>query len=56
MAAALQAELHSCLRLLPPQERKLVALRWGLADGRCRTFTEIGRTLKCSGECGCEWV
>jgi RNA polymerase primary sigma factor len=39
----LQDQLQSVLRTLSDRERKVIQLRFGLADGRVRTLDEIGR-------------
>jgi RNA polymerase primary sigma factor len=47
MTAAMLAvrgdQLNAVLRLLPDRERRVIQLRFGLADGRGRTLDEIGR-------------
>ena len=43
-------ELHRALALLPPRERTVITLRYGLGDGRCRTLLEIGKELRISRE------
>jgi RNA polymerase primary sigma factor len=39
----LRDQLHSVLGTLTERERKVIQLRFGLADGRARTLEEIGR-------------
>ena len=46
----LDDELHRALALLPPRERTVITLRYGLGDGRCRTLLEIGKELGISRE------
>src|SRR5205823_14336006 len=43
-------ELHRALALLPPRERTVITLRYGIGDGRCRTLLEIGKELSISRE------
>jgi RNA polymerase primary sigma factor len=39
----LQEDVRSILQILPPREREVVELRFGLADGHVHTLEEIGR-------------
>jgi RNA polymerase primary sigma factor len=43
-------ELHRALALLPPRERAVMTLRYGIGDGRCRTLLEVGKELGISRE------
>ncbi|MGF7237654.1 MAG: RNA polymerase sigma factor RpoD [Frankia sp.] len=38
----LQEQLKAVLQTLSDRERKIIRLRFGLADGRCRTLEEVG--------------
>jgi RNA polymerase primary sigma factor len=38
----LQEQLRAVLQTLSDRERKIIQLRFGLADGRCRTLEEVG--------------
>lgn len=46
---ALQTQLHSFLQGLPVKQQQAVSLRWGLLDGRKRTFKEVGEAIGVSG-------
>ncbi len=39
----LKDDLETALGVLPPREREILALRYGLRDGRPRTLEEVGR-------------
>src|SRR5437868_9258676 len=43
-------ELHRALALLTPRERSVIALRYGIGDGRSRTLLEVGKELGISRE------
>jgi RNA polymerase primary sigma factor len=40
---AMQEQLRAVLKMLPERERRVIELRYGLADGRARTLEEVGR-------------
>jgi RNA polymerase primary sigma factor len=40
---AMQEQLRAVLQGLPDRERRVIELRYGLADGRARTLEEVGR-------------
>jgi RNA polymerase primary sigma factor len=42
-AELLKDDLNTALQVLPPREREVLSLRFGLADGRSRTLEEVGR-------------
>lgn len=42
-AELLKDDLRTALQVLPPREREVLALRFGLVDGRSRTLEEVGR-------------
>lgn len=42
-ANILREQLEEALQKLPERERKIIQLRYGLADGRYRTLEEVGR-------------
>lgn len=42
-AELLKDDLHTALQVLPPREREVLSLRFGLVDGRSRTLEEVGR-------------
>ncbi|MBI4279202.1 MAG: sigma-70 family RNA polymerase sigma factor [Armatimonadetes bacterium] len=50
LALVLQEHVSSILRELPPRERAVVRLRFGLADGHPRTLQEVARTFGLSRE------
>ena len=39
----LKDDLETALGVLPPREREIIVLRFGLRDGRARTLEEVGR-------------
>lgn len=41
----LKAHIRNLLHELPPRESEIIALRFGLTDGRARTLEEVGREL-----------
>jgi len=43
-------ELHRALSVLTPRERSVIALRYGIGDGRSRTLLEVGKELGISRE------
>ncbi len=43
-------ELHRALAVLTPRERSVIALRYGIGDGRSRTLLEVGKELGISRE------
>ena len=38
-------QLHRALAFLPPRERLVITLRYGISDGRSRTLLEVGKEL-----------
>ncbi|MCS6803066.1 MAG: RNA polymerase sigma factor RpoD [Chloroflexota bacterium] len=42
-AQLLKEQVDGALKTLPPRERKVLRLRYGLEDGRARTLEEVGR-------------
>ena len=42
-AELLKDDLATALEVLPPREREVIVLRFGLRDGRSRTLEEVGR-------------
>jgi RNA polymerase primary sigma factor len=42
-AELLRDDLRTALQVLPPREREVLTLRFGLLDGRSRTLEEVGR-------------
>ena len=42
-AQLLKEQVDGALKTLPPRERKVLRLRYGLEDGRSRTLEEVGR-------------
>ena len=38
-------QVHRALALLPPRERLVITLRYGISDGRSRTLLEVGKEL-----------
>ena len=46
----LEEELQRVLSLLTPRERAVMALRYGIGDGRSRTLREVGKELGISRE------
>jgi RNA polymerase primary sigma factor len=41
----LKDDLATALQVLPPREREIITLRFGLQDGRTRTLEEVGRVF-----------
>ncbi len=41
----LKDDLQSALQVLPPRDREIVIMRYGLSDGRTRTLEEVGRAF-----------
>lgn len=50
LAEEAQAQVARLLRTLPRRTQEILALRWGLVDGRCWTLEEIGRRYHLSRE------
>lgn len=48
--SALQHDLHRALESLTDRERKVIELRFGLADGRERTLEEVGTEFNVTRE------
>jgi RNA polymerase primary sigma factor len=46
----LREELYRALAFLPPRERLVITLRYGIRDGRSRTLREVGKELGLSRE------
>ncbi len=46
----LREGLQSALAILNPRERRILELRYGLADGECRSLSELGSVLDISRE------
>lgn len=46
----LHADINSALEILDEKEKKIIRLRYGLADGKNRTLEEVGKILKISRE------
>ncbi|MBN2542340.1 sigma-70 family RNA polymerase sigma factor [bacterium] len=46
----LQKEINKALEKLPPQEKQIIILRYGLLDGKARTLAEIGKIMGVSRE------
>ncbi len=46
----LRDDLATALRVLPPREREIITLRFGLRDGRARTLEEAGRHFNLTRE------
>ena len=36
---------HRAMAFLPPRERLVITLRYGISDGRSRTLLEVGKEL-----------
>lgn len=49
-ASLLQRDVRGLLQCLRPQERRVIELRFGLADGRCQSLEESGKQLGMSRE------
>ncbi|HEX5370595.1 MAG TPA: sigma-70 family RNA polymerase sigma factor [Dehalococcoidia bacterium] len=49
-AELLRDDLATALRLLPPREREIITLRYGLTDQRQRTLEEVGRHFNLTRE------
>ena len=41
----LSEQVHRALAFLPPRERLVITLRYGISDGRSRTLLEVGKEL-----------
>jgi RNA polymerase primary sigma factor len=46
----LRRELESVLKSLTPREERVLAMRFGLDDGRARTLEEVGREFNVTRE------
>ena len=46
----LRRELFSVLKSLTPREERVIALRFGLEDGRARTLEELGKEFNVTRE------
>jgi RNA polymerase primary sigma factor len=46
----LRDDLSTALKALPPREREIITLRYGLRDGRPRTLEEAGRHFNLTRE------
>jgi len=46
----LREQINSVLQNLPPKERKVLELRFGLVDGKCRTLEEVGNEFAITRE------
>ena len=46
----LSERVHRALALLPPRERVVITLRYGIGDGRNRTLLEVGKELSVTRE------
>jgi RNA polymerase primary sigma factor len=44
-AELLKDDLATALQVLPPREREIITLRFGLQDGRTRTLEEVGKVF-----------
>ena len=49
-AELLKADLSPALQVLPPREREIISLRYGLKDRRQRTLEEVGRHFNLTRE------
>jgi RNA polymerase primary sigma factor len=49
-SAVLREQIRELLLELPPREKKIIELRFGLADGREWTLEEVGRTMNLTRE------
>ncbi|MFW6056471.1 MAG: sigma-70 family RNA polymerase sigma factor [Chloroflexota bacterium] len=49
-SSVLREQIRELLDELPPREKKIIELRFGLADGREWTLEEVGRTLNLTRE------
>ena len=49
-AELLKDDLSTALRVLPPREREIITLRYGLADRQQRTLEEVGRHFNLTRE------
>ena len=49
-AELLKDDLSTALQVLPPREREIISLRYGLKDRRQRTLEEVGRHLNLTRE------
>ncbi|XP_010244378.1 PREDICTED: RNA polymerase sigma factor sigC [Nelumbo nucifera] len=50
MRQHMRKDIHKLLQGLHPRERKVLVLRYGLCDGRCRSLEEIGRLFNVTKE------
>ena len=48
--ALLREQLSEVLDTLTPRERKVLELRFGMVDGRCRTLEEVGKEFDVTRE------
>ena len=48
--ALLREQLSEVLDTLTPRERKVLELRFGMDDGRCRTLEEVGKEFDVTRE------
>src|SRR6266700_213681 len=46
----LSEQVHRAMTCLPPRERVVITLRYGISDGRSRTLLEVGKELGISRE------
>lgn len=46
----LSEQVHRAMAFLPPRERVVITLRYGISDGRSRTLLEVGKELGISRE------
>ena len=46
----LSEQVHRAMAFLPPRERLVITLRYGISDGRSRTLLEVGKELGISRE------
>ncbi len=46
----LSEQVHRAMTFLPPRERVVITLRYGISDGRSRTLLEVGKELGISRE------
>jgi RNA polymerase primary sigma factor len=49
-AELLKDDLSNALQVLPPREREIISLRYGLLDRRQRTLEEVGRHFNLTRE------
>ncbi|XP_058074086.1 RNA polymerase sigma factor sigC isoform X4 [Magnolia sinica] len=50
MSQHMRREIHELLIGLHPRERQVLALRYGLGDGRCKSLEEVGRLFHVTKE------